>query len=192
MKPTVLTADVIAATAESITFQDRVVRHDGTPPDGTVTYVLGPVIADGARAAFASASDGSRWVADDEVSALVVRSHRLHTRDPWLFRWVQMVEAYGFAWDEPDGSTLCAHAAYVGDKTVYFLDPTTHKAVHGLRSRAAADRWRYAVVVAGEDGDTIHDHDCISGGAALALAALYLARFGGRVEAVDDRRLAAV
>jgi hypothetical protein len=183
----VLAADVIAVSQESVTLLDTVIRHDGEQPDGQITYLLGPILLHG-QAVFASATDGSRWVAPDDVAPLVVRTHRLAARDLWTLRWAQMMDDLGLAWDEPDGSTLVAHTAYLpDDRMLHFIDQQTFLEINGQRSGFAVG-YRYGVSVAGPNGDTLHAHSNLTGGCALAMAALYAARYG-KPEAVSDRRL---
>jgi hypothetical protein len=158
--------------------------------DGEVTYLLGPAISGGEVAVFGAHTDGTRWVSPSDQAARAVVTHRLAHRDPWLCRFIQMAEEHGFSWDEPDGSTLVAHAVYLPEgRVLHFTDPRTFLEVNGQRSGFAVG-YRYGVTVTDGEGCTYHAHSNLTGGAAFALAALFMARYGKEPGIVSSARLA--
>lgn len=176
-----LVDEVRAVTDESIVV---------TVGDGEVTYLLGPAISDNEVAVFGAHTDGTRWVSPSEQAARAVVTHRLAHRDPWLCRVVQMAEEHGFSWDEPDGSTLVAHTVYLPEgRVLHFIDPRTYCEVNGQRSGFAVG-YRFGVIVSDGEGYNLHEHSNLTGGAAFALAALFMARYGKEPGIVSSARLA--
>lgn len=173
----VLSAEVIGVSPESLVMSEA---------GGEVTYLLGPAVGE-SIAVFGARTDGSKWVVPEEVAAMVVATHRIASRDLWVCRFIQMAQEHGYEWAEP-GREMVAHVAYADGTQVALIDPRTYTDLYG-RGSAINDRWKYGIQVLTEGGVMLHQHVNVSGGCALALGALFLARYGGTPDIVTDRRI---
>lgn len=185
MSRRLLDDDVIEAQAGAMRVQDS--------DDVTRTYLFGPggtvFMEWGAAASIVSGAE-----------AEVVRlTHRLREHNRWALRFAQLCESADVEWVYPDGRDHVCTTAFLpwdgGQTEVYFITPAEWDELYpGDRSTSYAQRYAVQVMSTGlDDGPTtLHNHARVSGGAALTIAALFLARYGRNAYPLHSRLLTVV
>jgi hypothetical protein len=162
--------------------------------DTGITYLLGAEQADGYRAVFFEGSGAGGMVTNDDERARVVLSHRLHQHDKWGFRIAQLMDDMNLGWDWGDGSTLVSTlAAYpTDDVMVHYVGRHEWTSLYGSTPPGGITLMHAVAVTDTEDGQQHVLHRNLSGGAALAMFALYVGRTSGQTSVLMSTRLTAV